>query len=225
MTSAAEHNDDMTPDEARLPLLAAMMVHVPFDGWTKRALDQAAADVGVTPEFAELAFPGGAEDVLDLHLKIADGKMMTALDALDLPSMKIRDRITTAIRVRLEQNVEHREAIRRGQSLLALPPNVGAGAKALWRMCDLMWQAAGDTSTDHNWYTKRMILAGVYLTTLSIWLDDDSEGFAETWAFLDRRIDNVMQIEKAKWEIRKVTETMPGIGRFLGRLRYGDPKS
>lgn len=225
MTGAPKLADDMTPDEARLPLLNAIMTHVPFDGWTQRALDQAAEDIGVTPEFAELAFPGGAEDVLDLHLQIADGKMMAALEALDLPAMKIRDRITTAIRVRLEQNIEHREAIRRGQSLLALPPNVGTGAKALWRMCDLMWRAAGDTSTDHNWYTKRMILAGVYLTTLAIWLDDDSDGFAETWAFLDRRIDNVMQIEKAKWEIRKVTETMPGIGRFLGRLRYGDPKS
>ena len=86
---------------------------------------------------------------------------------------------------------------------------------------DLMWCAAGDTSTDYNWYSKRLILSGVYMSTLMVWLSDESEDDSETWAFLDRRIAGVMKFEKAKWDFKKKSANMPKLSRFLGRLRYG----
>ncbi|MEX0299705.1 MAG: COQ9 family protein [Kordiimonas sp.] len=216
----ANNTADMTPEELRLPLLEAMLSHVAFDGWSAAALKLAAEDVGVSAEMAELAYPRGAMEVLELHLEQADKKLADALSDMDLPSMKIRERITVAIRIRLEQNTENREAVRRGLSLLALPTNVVTGSKALWRTADTMWQAAGDTSTDHNWYTKRATLSAVYSAVLVYWLSDDSEDFEKTWAFLDRRIEDVMKIEKTKFQARKMCENMPSISRFLGRLRY-----
>jgi ubiquinone biosynthesis protein COQ9 len=83
-----------------------------------------------------------------------------------------------------------------------------------------MWRIAGDKATDFNHYSKRAILMAVYGSTSLVWLDDDSAGFAETRAFLDRRIDEVMRFEKAKAGWRARRELMPSLSRFLGRLRY-----
>ncbi len=212
--------EERSPLELRHPLMEAMLSHVPFDGWTEKALRNAATDLGISPEMAELAYPGGAMEVLEAHLLDADDRMMAALAALDLPSMRIRDRITVAIRTRLEQNAEYREAIKRGLAVHAMPNHMAAGMKAGWRTADLMWRAAGDTSTDHNWYTKRATLLAVYSAVLLHWVGDESEGFESTWAFLDRRIENVMQFEKAKFQASEVCDKLPSLSRFLGRLRY-----
>ncbi|WP_417450911.1 COQ9 family protein [Kordiimonas sp.] len=212
--------NDKTPLELREPLLDAMLGHVPFDGWSDKALCHAAEDIGVSSEMAELAFPGGAMEAMEAHLVRADEKLATALAALDLMNMRIRDRITVAVRTRFEQAAEHREAVKRGVAAHALPQNIAAGAKAGWRTCDIIWRACGDTSTDHNWYTKRASLLAVYSSTLLFWLNDESDDYKETWAFLDRRIENVMQFEKAKFKMREACANAPSLGRFLGRLRY-----
>lgn len=211
---------DMTPEELRAPLLEAMLPHIAFDGWSLKSLTTAASDIGVTPEMAELAYPRGATEALEAHLAEADTQLAATLADKNLPSMKIRDRITVAIRTRLEQHTGNREAVRRGLTTLALPQNIALGSKALWRTADTMWRAAGDTSTDHNWYTKRATLSAVYSAVLLYWLNDDSEDYAETWAFLDRRIEDVMKIETAKFKMRSATANMPSLSRFLGRLRY-----
>ncbi len=216
----ARKKTDQTPEELRGPLLEAMDQHVPFDGWTQKALENAAADIGVTPEFAELSFPRGAIEALEMHLAHEDEELAAKLETLDLASMKIRDKITTAIRTRLEMNIHRREAVRRGLVTLALPQNVVLGTKALWNTADVMWRAAGDTSTDHNWYTKRATLSAVFSAVLLFWLNDESDDFSETWAFLDRRIEDVMKIETAKFRMRQNSANLPSIARFLGRLRY-----
>ncbi len=217
---ADKTTNDRTPEELRLPLMEAMTDHVAFDGWTEKALANAAEDVGVTPEMAELAFPRGAIEALELHLEDADRVLAAALAERDLASMKIRDRITVAVRTRLELNMGEQEVIKRGLATLAMPQHMALGSKALWRTADVMWRAAGDTSTDHNWYTKRATLSAVYSSVLLYWLNDESEDCADTWAFLDRRIENVMAIEKAKFQMRKMCENAPTLSSFLGRLRY-----
>jgi len=212
--------NDMTPEELREPLLAALLPHVAFDGWTQPALKLAAEDIGITPAMAELAFPRGAIEALEAHLEHENTALTKALEAKNLPAMKIRDRITVAIRTRLELGADTREVARRSMAFMALPQNLAMGPKALWQIADTMWRAAGDTSTDHNWYTKRMTLSGVYSAVLLFWLNDESEDYNDTWAFLDRRIEDVMKIEKTKWQIRKASENMPSLSRFLGHLRY-----
>lgn len=211
---------DLTPEELRAPLLDAVLAHIPFDGWTSKAVENAAADLHISNEMAELSFPGGATEMLEAHLNNANILLADKLATLNLPSMKIRDRITLAVRTRLEQSAENQEVVRRGLFTLALPQNLVLGSKALWNSADTMWRAAGDTSTDHNWYTKRATLSAVYSAVLLFWLNDESEGYADTWGFLDRRIEDVMKIETAKYKMRQTTANFPSLSRFLGRLRY-----
>lgn len=215
-----DHNQDRTAQEWRDDLLIAALAHVPFDGWTATALSRGARDLRIDPGMAKLAFPGGAIDAIGHFARWADSRMLSELERRGIAQMKIRDKITTAIRVRLELLTPHREAVGRALAVLALPQNAGRAGRSLWRTADAMWRAAGDTATDYNHYTKRAILSGVYSATLTAWLGDGSADLSRTWAFLDRRIAGVMQFEKTKAQLLKTTEGLPSLTRFLGRLRY-----
>jgi ubiquinone biosynthesis protein COQ9 len=195
-------------DAIKEAILLATLAHIPFDGWGDAALIRGAADAGHDPAIARRLFPGGATEMIALHSRYADRRMLEELAGLDLDAMKIRDRITLAVRVRLQQNALHREAVRRAMARLALPHNAMLATRLLYRTVDAMWHAAGDTATDHNFYTKRALLAGVYASTVMCWLNDGSPDLEVTWAFLDRRIAEVMRVPKA----------MAGIGRMLGNL-------
>jgi len=181
-------------------LLDAALIHVAFDGWSATAFRAAAEDAGIDEATAKAAFPRGAFDLAVAYHKRGDAAMVAALKAADLEAMRIRDCVIFAVRSRLAET--DREAVRRGAVLFSLPQNAAEGARLLWGTADAIWTTLGDVSTDGNWYSKRAILAGVYSSVVLYWLGDDSEGNAATWDFLDRRIDNVMQVEKLKSQMR-----------------------
>lgn len=211
---------EMTLDELRPVLVEALLPNIAFDGWSAAALDAAAAAVGIPADRAALVFPGGGAEMIDAWIAKIDGDMTAEMERRGAASMKMRDRIRTAILIRLEQARPHKEAVRRALAVLAQPQNAALSARTLWRSADAMWRAAGDTATDFNHYSKRLSLGGVYAATLLYWLQDESEGDADTLAFLDRRIENIMQVEKAKFRLREQVRDRPRLSRFLGRLRY-----
>jgi ubiquinone biosynthesis protein COQ9 len=184
--------------EARERLIEAALPHVPFDGWSAETLRLAVAESGIDAGTARLAFPrGGIDMALGFH-RMMDARLAAELAGTDLRTMRIRERITHAVRRRIELVAAHREAVRRGATLLGLPVYAPEGARAIWETADTIWTACGDTAEDYNWYTKRAILASVYSATVLYWLGDETPGFAGTWSFLERRIENVMQFEKTK---------------------------
>lgn len=183
-------------------LVKAALPHVCFDGWSQTTLESAINDADVDAGLANQACPRGAVDLAIGFHRMADAQMLDALVAADLSEMRFRDRIAKAVRLRLEVVADEKEAVRRGVSLFALPIYAAEGAQGLWATTDKIWNALGDTSEDVNWYTKRATLSAVYSSTLLFWLGDDSEGAADTWDFLDRRIDNVMQFETMKAKLK-----------------------
>lgn len=212
---------DRTAAEWRDDLIEVVMMHAAFDGWNEAALARAGRDLGLEDGFVRLVFPGGVPDALSHMNERANRLMREEAARRGVHDMRIRDRIRTLVAIRLEQAVPYREAVRTALAHLALPHNAALSARLLWRAADAIWRAAGDRATDYNHYTKRLILSGVYSTTLVVWTGDRSEGFGDTLAFLDRRIDNVMQFEKLKASAQRTADGMPSLVRFLGRLRYG----
>ncbi|MCA3512125.1 MAG: COQ9 family protein [Rhodobacter sp.] len=188
---------DGTVRAAKDAVLDAALAHVPFDGWSDITLRAAIAASGVEPGLARALFPRGAVDLALAFHRRGDDAMVSRLRATDLAAMRYRDRVAAAIRFRLEA-VTDKEVVRRGATLFALPTHAADGAKAVWGTADAIWDALGDTSRDVNWYTKRATLSAVYAATVLFWLGDDSAGHQATWEFLDRRIEDVMRIEKAK---------------------------
>lgn len=199
-------------------VLAAALPHVAFDGWSAETLRAAVADSGVEAGLAAQAFPRGALDLALAFHREGDADMLSALKKADLNGMRFRDRIGFAVRLRLEQVADEKEAVRRAAAFFALPVNAAEGAAAVWKTADLIWTALGDTSDDLNWYSKRATLSAVYSATVLYWLGDDSDGHQATWEFLDRRIDDVMGIEKLKAKAREtpvVKDLMEAQTRFF----------
>lgn len=202
-------------EKLRDKLLEAALAHVPFDGWTEKALIRGAENIGRGRGDVLRLFPGGGTEALEAFLRRADVRMLEALDHHDLEALRVHERVRLAIRLRFEGNVRYREAIRRGLATLALPQNAGLGLKSLYRTVDSIWAAAGDRSTDYNWYTKRLLLAGVYSSVLLFWLEDESDDYQESWAFLDRRLADVAQVPKGIAKVRKALDRLPDPSRLF----------
>ena len=190
-----------TPEAIRDALLDAILPHVPFDGWSEPAFRAALADAqaatGLDTGLARATCPRGAVDLALAYHARGDARMLARLRREDLAALRLRDRIATAVRFRLEA-IDEKDAVRRAATLFALPHLAADGARAVWGTADLIWGALGDSSDDVNWYTKRATLSGVYSASVLYWLGDTSPGHQDTWEFLDRRIDDVMRFEKVK---------------------------
>lgn len=206
-------------DVLRDRLLDAALPNVLFDGWSRRSLVDGARSLGLPAEDVDIAFPAGVRDAISHWLARADAQMAADMEAQGLEGLKIREKVALGVRVRLERAEANKEAVRRALSYLALPGNARVGARGLCRTVDTIWRTCGDTSTDYNFYTKRGLLAAVYSSTLLYWLDDASEGHADTWAFLDRRIADVMKIPKITGRLRSAGAYLPNAGRFARAWR------
>jgi ubiquinone biosynthesis protein COQ9 len=223
MTAQAKR---MTADEARARhdglrdrLIAAALDHVPFDGWSRKALERGAEDIGLSRADVLRAFPGGMADAADHFAAWSDRRMLAELAKVDLDALKVRERVALGVRLRLEMNAPYREAMRRLLSFLALPQNAPLAARMTWRTCDHIWHAAGDRAADFNHYTKRGLLAPVYTSTILYWLSDSSEGFADTWGYLDRRLADVLKIPMYKAKAEQALGRLPSPLGLLKRLK------
>ena len=212
---------DPTPLEAlKLRLALKVGEHAVFDGWTQKAVDSAAVELGIDPAKARLAFPKDAPRMIEAWIEGVDAAMQAHFTPELIAKARVTQRIRAMIWFRLETTGPTREAVRSALSILAMPQNVPLALRTGWRSADLMWRLAGDTATDYNHYSKRLILSGVYAATLLAWLDDQSESWTDTAAFLDRRLADVGRFEKWKADWRGSDLRRPSLARFLGRLRY-----
>ena len=215
---------DLTLDELRIALAPAIADAAVFDGWTPLAVINAAAAEGVDPEVAKFAFKAeglsSAMVLIGAWIAAIDRAMEQGLPAETLATLKIRERIRRLVQFRLDAVAGQQEALRRALAFMALPQNAVQALRLGWSSADAMWRLAGDTATDYNHYTKRMTLGALYASTLAVFAQDESEGFADTRAFLERRIDNVMQFEKLKAQFLRPDAERFSPARLLGRLRY-----
>ena len=209
-------------EDVRKSVLDSALPEVAFDGWSDDVLARAGAAAGVDADLMHLAFPNGVSDLVVAFSKQGDQLMLAAL--ADPTELKIRDRIRQGVRARLEVDTPYREAARRAAGWLSLPRRQALGGQLVFQTSSHIWHWAGDTATDYNYYSKRLILCGVLGATRLVWFGDESEGFEKTWAFLDRRIDNVMQFEKAKAKWRSASDNdrkpFSALLNKLARRRY-----
>lgn len=184
------------PRSARDTAIRAMLPHVPFEGWTARALRHGLADVGIAPDVGRSLFPDGTVGLIEAWRDLLDREMEAEAAQITEPSTTKRVRALVLLRLRLLR--PHREAARRA---LAALTRLGAGTNAVRlaaRTADAIWHAAGDQASDFSWYTKRATLAAIYAATLLYWLREESEDDAASAAFLDRRLAGVARIGRLR---------------------------
>lgn len=212
--------DDLALDDLRRELVPGVAAAAAFDGWSAEAVAAAAAEAGVAPDAAAYAFRGGAMEMIAAWIAHVDARMGAALPAEALAAVPVRERIRRLVLFRLDAVAGREEALRRALAVMAMPRNAARALRLGWHSADAMWRLAGDTATDFNHYSKRAILAGVYAATLAVFVDDKSEGKAETRAFLDRRIEGIIRFEKTKARLLRPIDERFSMARLLGRLRY-----
>ena len=178
-------------------ILQAVLTEVPFDGWTDSAYERGLKKAEVARGEADLLFPQGVRDLIELFGETADQAMLAKIKAEPgFQRFRVRDKIMFAVKARLEFLTPHREAVRRMMIWYALLPHLVLGLKRLSKTVDLIWVEAGDVYTDFNYYTKRVLLAGIVKATMVVWLDDETSGCQASWDFLERRISEVLKFGK-----------------------------
>jgi ubiquinone biosynthesis protein COQ9 len=202
-------------EELRDRLLAAMLPHVAFDGWTRAALRAGARAAGIPAAEALALFPGGAADFAAAFSRRADRLMLQRLAAEPVDNLPTAERVARAVVLRLETLEPWREAVRRAMVVLALPFNAPLGLRLLYETVDAIWYAVGDHATDFSFYTKRMSLAGVLAATVLYWLDDRSPDFVDTRAFLDRRLADLGMIGRLRADVARAARRLPDPLRLL----------
>ncbi len=204
-------------DQMEQAVLDAAIRHAPRTGWNGRMVRDACEEVGLSLGDEELLFPNGPRDLAALLSRRHDDRAMAALAEVDPATLKIRERIARAVSARMEAGAADLETTRRCAAFLALPTNADLGLKLAWETADLLWNWAGDTATDWNHYSKRVILSGILVPALTMrWFD----GREAAEAFVARRIDNVMAFEK--WKAGKDFDApLRKVADVLARLRYG----
>jgi len=209
-------------NERRDALLAAMLPDVPFDGWTRGAIDAAARRIGMDAREAALLFPDGPRGLVAWFSHWADRLALETMAARPLEGMSGSDRVRLAVTTRLMLLAPHREAVRRGLTLLALPGNALLAARLLYDTVDALWFAAGDAATDFTFYTKRAILAAIYAATTFFWLDDRSPDGAATEAFLARRLAGLKRLPRLRAGAGRALDFVPDPRRLfrLARSRF-----
>lgn len=210
-----------TPAETRDQIILAALPSVVFDGWTFKALEQGAADLGLPAGAAARAFPRGLISSVEWFSQLADRLLIDDMEALaaregDAFGLRpVHEKIAIAVRLRLDRWSPHKEAVRRAMGLYALPASFGLGPQAAWRTADVLWRAAGDQSNDFNWYTKRATLVAVWSATVLFWLDDRSANQYATWDFLDRQLANVGALMKARKKAVERLKAVPNPFKLL----------
>ena len=185
-------------------------------------LERAAADCEISRDLAVTLFPHPPRDLVVWHSRLADRRMRAHLATLELQG--VTRKIRAALQTRFIQARDQREAIRLAVRWLALPHNLPLAASLVCATSDSMWRYAGDRATDMNWYSKRGLLGAVYTSTLAVWLDDDSADLAISFAFMERRLQDALELPKllaAPPALRQVWQCVrpPKIGRHSLRMR------
>ena len=224
-------------DGPRNKVLHAALAHAPFTGWTDALLRQAAKEAELPDGAETLYFPDGVLALIGYWREQINGRAKAQIIAEKLLDLKVRSAIRRGVWIWLSQLDGHEDAARRAASRLLMPDAAGQGPSQIWKSADMIWSAIGDTSVDGNYYSKRAILSAVLSSTLIVWLSDNENGAdasvdnksgdnenrsgkLKTQAFLDKRLENVMQFGRVQSDIKTRLSALPDMAQILGAMRY-----
>ncbi|GAQ81879.1 hypothetical protein KFL_000930250 [Klebsormidium nitens] len=212
-------------------ILEAALNHVVTLGWSDAALAAGARDIGLSPAAAGVFGRGGVE-LLEFFIDECNKKLAKTVEeeGSAFSELSTRDKLVQAIKLRLEMQAPYVTTWPQALALQALPQNMAAAVQKRARLVDVLWEVTGDTAVDASWYAKRGLVAAVYGATEVYMLTDFSPGFAETWKFLERRIEEAVELKKSADEFKHLAEAIgAGLGSTFGstvdRLMQGGDSS
>jgi len=184
-------------------ILIKSLEDIPFEGWTMDIITKSAEQLGYSENTIQSVFLGGMPDIMDHFANLADREMLKSLENTNLEALRIRDRVQTALIARYTWLIQHQEAFNQSLKFWLLPTRKPKAAKITWRTADVIWNWAGDTSTDYNHYSKRTLLSGIIASSAFIFTNETDEDLTKTQKFIEKRIENVMKFGKLMSKLKK----------------------
>ncbi len=187
--------------DLRAKWLVALLPEVAFDGWTDEATTKAADSIGLSAGERALAAPHGVADLIEHFFDDAEDAARETLKDLEMSQMRVPDKVKQGVLAWLSALDPHREAVRRAGLRAALPWATGPAASRAWRVADMIWTEAGDTSEDYNKYSKRGILAAVLPSIVFRWADSPED--SELDAYISRQLKRASNTGRAAGKLMK----------------------
>jgi ubiquinone biosynthesis protein COQ9 len=203
-------------------ILHELLPQVEQNGWSWTDVQEACARLKLQDEMARAVFPNGLSDAVAHFSDMTDRQMLQKLEKIDVDALRVRDRIRSAVMVRYRLLADKQASVKASLAYWALPQRLIQGQQVLWRTSDRIWNWAGDTATDYNRQTKRGLLSSILIGTSMVFIEDDPDSLAVTESFLNRRIENILEIGKAMGMARKLAPEMGSIVPNLFRNRASD---
>jgi ubiquinone biosynthesis protein COQ9 len=189
----------MTEDIKQLKndVLFSIIEILPYEAFDINIISKACKNIGLQSEYANLLFPNGRAEFLEVFRDYIDEIMVERIKN-ELSEVKsITSRIFESLKIRFEILDEYKIIIPKIIAFYSMPWNHLKLYPYTWKSMNLIWRIAGnDKSTDFNYYTKRGLLTGVYWATLLYWLSDESTNYESTHDFLNRKLILIGKVAK-----------------------------
>ncbi|XP_051979116.1 ubiquinone biosynthesis protein COQ9-B, mitochondrial-like isoform X2 [Xyrauchen texanus] len=218
---SGEHSEDYeTEEQLQTRILTAALEFVPQHGWTVEAIAAAAETLGLSAASTGM-FNNGAGDLVlhfisqcNAHLTETLAEQHNQVQLGHTEPKETAQFLRDVVEMRLRMLTPYIDTWPQAMSILLLPHNIPDSLKHLSTMVDDIWYYAGDRSTDLNWYTRRAALTGIYNTTELVMVQDSSPDFEDTWAFLNNRIKDVVNIANTAKQVQATGEAL--VQGFMG---------
>jgi len=186
------------------------MKHIASKGWSSEAISAGAQDLGYSVMSHGL-FPSGGYELVSFFMTRSTALMSHEMSVLPLDQMTTNEKIRKSLRLRLEMLSPFISTWPQALALGILPQNLPTTLHNIAALSDDIWSICGCRSTDMNWYSKRALLGGVYVSTELYMITDHSDNFANTWEFMDRRLDDVKSLGKLPNTLRNMVFNAPNV--------------
>ena len=197
-----------------------MLSYVPDLGWTWEALYKAALNSKKTKSFSDeelhSLFDNKISNIIGIFNDKLDEEMGAAFNAENNKNLGVTQTVKALVLYRLKASENYKSIIETSLFFMAQPGNAYEAFKQLMKTSNKIWEITGDTSSGRTFYSKRLILGGIYSSTLAYWLAKESRSIDESEDFLDKRLYNVRTIGKiSKQSIKVLERTKQELGSVM----------
>ena len=197
----------------RLEILKFAKIFLSKKGLSKNTLESISKKYGLDANETELLFPEGNIDFIKFTLEQLNNELEEYCREIDLIRLPVHKRIKKVLLSKISLMNKNKVFYRSIFLNLLIPKKNFSLPSQLYNSVDQIWFIAGDSSTDFNFYTKRLILSVIYSRIMLFFFNNNNQEELEN--ILDESLRRVSKIPEIKSKFKIFKEYFPKIAKFV----------
>ena len=197
----------------RLEVLKFAKIFISEKGFSKNSLESISKKYGLDINETELLFPEGNIDLIKFTLEQLDNELEEYCRKIDLIRLPVHKRIKKVLLSKIFLMNKNKLFYRSIFFNLLIPKKKFSLSSQLYNSVDQIWFIAGDSSTDFNFYTKRLILSVIYSRIMLFFFNNNN--LQELEDILDESLQRVSKIPEIKSKLKIFKEYLPNVAKFV----------